>query len=368
MSAESCDPCLRRSRLVADLAPRITGLLGRRGGRVPGLLALSDADLIAAAGGKGRRAARERLARFDVAAERAALRSAGAFAVCRHSTAYPPQLLEMADPPAALFCVGRRAALDAVRDGPVVALVGTRRPSPYGNEVAYALGRGLGAAGVTVVSGLALGIDATAHRGCLDGSGTPVAVLACGPERAYPRRHRRLHAGVTQRGLVVSELPPGTDAQRWSFPARNRIMAGLARMTLVVEAADPSGSLITAEFARELGRVVAAVPGRITARMAAGTNGLLRDGAVPVTGTEDALDELYGVGVRPASAPGGLRAPPEDPALRAVLDAVEGGSGVDEIVRSTRASAAEVRAALGRLEAGGHVVRGALGGWERAAG
>ena len=234
------------------------------------------------------------------------------------------------------------------------------------DEVAYAFGRGLGAAGVTVVSGLALGIDATSHRGCLDGWGTPAAVLACGPERAYPRRHVRLHERVAERGVVLSELPPGTGAQRWSFPARNRIMAGLARMTLVVEAADPSGSLITAAFARDLGRAVAAVPGRVTARMAAGTNGLLRDGAMPVTSTEDVLDELYGVGLRPGR-PAVRGAPPADPALRDVLDAVEGGSGVDEIVGRTGASPAEVRAALGRLEAEGHVVRGMLGGWERAA-
>jgi DNA processing protein len=364
-SEAACETCLRRSRLLAHLAPRITGLLGRRGGRPAGLLALQDEELISAAGGRGKQIVRERIARFDVAAERAGLASADMFAVCRHACAYPPQLLELPDPPATLFCVGRPEALAALRETPAVAIVGTRRPSPYGSEVAHALGRGLGAAGVTVVSGLALGIDATAHLGCLDGHGTPVAVLACGPERAYPRRHHALYGRVAERGIVVSELPPGTGAQRWSFPARNRIMAGLARLTLVVEAAEPSGSLITADFARDLGRAVAAVPGRVTARMAAGTNGLLRDGAVPVTSTEDVLDELYGVGMRPERA--SRRAAPTDQALRDVLEAVEAGAGVDEIVRRTRSSAAAVRAALGRLEADGHVVRGLLGGWERAA-
>ena len=365
-TALACDTCLRRSRLIADLAPRITGLLGSRAGRAPGLLALADEDLIAVAGGRGKQAARDRLARFDASAERARLKDARVSAVCRHAGHYPPQLTELSDPPAVLFCVGRAGTLRVLCEQPAVAIVGTRRPSPYGDEVAYALGRGLGAAGVTVVSGLALGIDATAHRGCLDGWGTPAAVLACGPERAYPRRHRRLHERVAERGVVLSELPPGTGAQRWSFPARNRIMAGLARLTLVVEAADPSGSLITAAFARDLGRAVAAVPGRVTARMAAGTNGLLRDGAIPVTSTEDVLDELYGVGLRPGR-PVGAGPPPADPALLDVLDAVEGGSGVDEIVGRTGSSPAEVRAALGRLEAEGHVVRGMLGGWERAA-
>ena len=366
-STEACDRCLRRSRLIAHLAPRITGLLGRRAGRASGLLALPEEELIAAAGGTAKQAVRERIARFDAPAERAQLDEAGTFAVCRHSVSYPSQLAELPDPPAALFCVGAPEALAVLEEAPAVAIVGTRRPSPYGSEVAYALGRGLGAAGVIVVSGLALGIDATAHRGCIDGSGVAVAVLACGPERAYPRRHRRLHEQVAERGLVLSELPPGTQAQRWSFPARNRIMAGLARLTVVVEAADPSGSLITADFARELGRQVGAVPGRVTARMAAGTNGLLRDGAVPVTSTEDVLDELFGVGMRPERAVGRGPSPPVDAALRGVLDAVEAGAGVDDIVRRTGSPAAQVRAALGRLEAEGHIVRGVLGGWERVA-
>jgi DNA processing protein len=362
----ACDGCLRRSWLVGRLAPRITGLLAT-GRRVPGLLALSDRALVDAAGGRRKELVWEELARFDPARARRGLTEAGVWAVCRHAEAYPGRLLDLPDPPTTLFGVGRVDLLGLVATEPAVAIVGTRRPSPYGTEVAYALGRGLGAAGVPVISGLALGIDATAHRGCLDGRGAPLAVLARGPECAYPRRHRKLHEQVAERGVVLAEVPPGTAAERWSFPARNRIMAGLARLTLVVEAADPSGSLITAEFARDLGRAVAAVPGRVTARMAAGTNGLLRDGAVPVTSTEDVLDELYGVGMRPPPPESARPAPPEEPRMRAVLDAVEAGSGVDEIVARTSASASEVRVALARLEAGGHVVRGALGGWERVA-
>jgi DNA processing protein len=365
MSGEqwACGACLRRSRLMAHLAPRITGMLGRRG-RAPGLLALSDQELMAAAAGSNLEQVRERMAHFSVSAERRDLADAGVFAVCRHSGSYPGSLRELPDPPTTLFCMGRRDVLASLSGEPAVAVVGTRRPSPYGNEVAYGLGRGLGASGVTVVSGLALGIDATSHRGCLDGGGVPVAVLACGPERAYPLRHRTLHALVARAGLVLSELPPGTGAYRWSFPARNRIMAGLARMTVVVEAADPSGSLITAEFARDLGRTVAAVPGRITASMAQGTNGLLRDGAVPVTGVADVLDELFGVGVRPAPLP--VRGPAGSE-LQRVLEAVEAGCGVDEIGVRVGLAASEVRIALGRLEAGGHIFRRGLGGWERRA-
>ena len=122
---------------------------------------------------------------------------------------------------------------------------------------------------------------------------------------------------------MLSELPPGTQPLRWSFPARNRIMAGLARMTVVVEAADPSGSLITSDFARDLGRCVAAVPGQVTSTVARGTNGLLRDGAVPVTGTEDVLDELFGVGCAWAGRRSRLRSLPDDPRLRRVLEAAE---------------------------------------------
>jgi DNA processing protein len=364
--SDACDRCLRRSWLIGRLAPRITGLLAR-GRRVPGLLALTDDALVEAVGGRHKEAVWEELSRFDPDWAHAGLAEARVWAVCRHAASYPAQLLDLPDPPTTLFGVGRAELLAAVGQGPAVAVVGTRRPSPYGTEVAYALGRGLGAAGVPVISGLALGIDATAHRGCLDGRGAPLAVLARGPECAYPRRHRKLHEQVAERGVVLAEVPPGTAAERWSFPARNRIMAGLARMTLVVEAADPSGSLITAEFARDLGRAVAAVPGRVTARMAAGTNGLLRDGAVPVTSTEDVLDELYGVGLRPQPPETTRPAPPSEPRMRAVLDAVEAGTGVDEIVARTRASASEVRVALARLEADGHVVRGALGGWERVA-
>ena len=165
----------------------------------------------------------------------------------------------------------------------------------------------------------------------------------------------------------MSELPPGTEPFRWSFPARNRIMAGVARMTLVVEAADPSGSLITADFAKDLGRCVAAVPGRVTSSVAQGTNSLLKEGAAAITGTDDVLDELFGVGVRHAPKVRAACAAPDDPVLRAVLDAAERCTSVEAIARTTGRSAAQTRAALGRLEADGYLVRRDLGGWERAA-
>jgi DNA processing protein len=364
---DACDRCLRRAFLVAHLAPRIAGLLDRPSSRVAGLLALPDDAFVAAATGGDSDDALRFLESLDLQSVRATLDDAVTLAVCRHAREYPAQLHDLADPPAVLFALGGTGALGALREDVAVAVVGTRRASPYGTEVAHALGRGLGAAGVPVVSGLARGIDGTAHRGCLDGGGAPVAVLACGPDVVYPRHHRALYERILTHGVVLSELPPGTRPFRWSFPARNRIMAALARLTVVVEAAEPSGSLITADFARDIGRGVAAVPGRVTSSFARGTNGLLKDGAVPVTGTEDVLDELFGVGVRRPRPVPEVRADPSDPQLLAVLEAAERFESVDAIGRGVGLTAAAARAALGRLEAEGYLVRHDLGGWERAA-
>jgi DNA processing protein len=364
---EACDSCVRRGFLVGHLAPRIAGLLEGAGPRVSGLLGLPEDELIAAAARRRGTEARAFLERFDAREARLSLERREVIALCSHTDAYPRALRDLSDPPAVLFGLGRRDLVNALDEEPVVTVVGTRRPSPYGIEVARALGRGLGASGVPVVSGLAMGIDAGAHRGCLDGGGIPVAVVACGPDVVYPRRHRRLHERIRESGVVLSELPPGSRPFRWSFPARNRIMAALARMTVVVEAAQPSGSLITADFARDLGRAVAAVPGRVTSSVARGTNNLLRDGAVPVTRTEDVLDELFGAGMR--RVPHAVSAPPEpqDERLRSALRAAERLASVDAIARELRWGPPEVRAALGRLEAEGYLVRGELGGWERAA-
>jgi DNA processing protein len=359
----ACDDCLRRAHLIGLVSARIAGLLDRPGARAPGLLALSDSDLIAAVAGERAGEVRAELRGFDPAAERARLDALSVAAACPHGDGYPARLRDLTDPPAALFCTSERP----LTGDPVVAIVGTRAASPYGLEVAHALGRGLGAAGVPVVSGLALGVDAAAHRGCLDAGGHTIAVLAGGVDVPYPRRHTGLHGRITAEGAVVSEMPPGQRPYRWSFPARNRIMAGLADMAVVVEAADPSGSLITAEFARDIGRAVGAVPGRITARTAAGVNSLLRDGAIPVTGVQDVLDELFGAGVR--RAPGA--APPREPVerrLRDVLRAIEAGSPPGEIATATGLPPGEVRGVLARLESMGLVSRTGLGSYERVIG
>ncbi|HEX6582310.1 MAG TPA: DNA-processing protein DprA, partial [Thermoleophilaceae bacterium] len=193
---DCCRSCLRRAFLIAHLAPRIAGLLGGRERRASGLLALPEHELLAAAAGRGVEEALAFLEAFDADGARERLAAGEFSALCTHAAAYPSLLCELPDPPAVLFAAGRSETFAVLREESAVAVVGTRQASPYGTEVAYAIGRGLGASGVPVVSGLALGIDGTAHRGCLDGRGVPVAVVACGPDVVYPRRHRGLHQRV----------------------------------------------------------------------------------------------------------------------------------------------------------------------------
>jgi DNA processing protein len=191
-------------------------------------------------------------------------------------------------------------------------------------------------------------------------------VLACGPDIAYPRRHFRLYEQIVERGVVLSELEPGTQPFQWSFPARNRIMAALAEVVVVVEAREASGSLITSTFATDLGRDVVAVPGQVTSRVAAGSNQLLHDGAGLVRNAEDVLDVLFGVGLGPreVEAP----EPVLDTPLQIVLDAVEVRDSLERAGMRAGLSAGGLRAALGRLEALGLVRRDGVGGYERRAG
>lgn len=366
----ACASCLRRSYLIAHLAPRIAGILGRPGGRPRGLLGSDESNLIEQlTTPTGADAAREFLRGFVAERARESIATAGITPICQHAEEYPDGLRQPTDRPSVIYSTADRSRFRELLSEPAATVVGTRQASPYAGEVAAELGRGLTAAGVAVVSGLALGIDACAHRGVLDRGGRPIAVLACGADIAYPARHRILYRRIRESGVVLSELPPGSRPFRWSFPARNRIMAALGQITVVVEAADPSGSLITAGFAAELGRTVGAVPGAVTSRKAAGTNRLLRDGAATIRGTEDVLDEMFGAG----NGPAGPRRPPPareaalPPGLRVVLDGVEIGESAGQIAARTGMSAAAVRAALGELELEGLIVAGGLGGYQRAA-
>lgn len=360
-SGSACGACLRRSWLIARLAGHIElAWRARRG--AAGLLALPDAELIAALAGDRRDAVRTEYERFEPAATRRACAARAVHALCRCDPRYPAPLHDLDDAPAVLYVRGELATLERALAAGRVAIVGARRATEYGLQQARGLGRGLAAAGVTVVSGMALGVDAAAHVGALDAGGLTLAVLAGGPERAYPASKRHLHARIAATGAVVSELPPGTVARRWCFPARNRIIAALAELTVVVEAGERSGSLITAGQAAHLGREVGAVPGLVTAPMAAGTNGLLADGAQLVRGPRDVLELLFGAAASPLPVDGvEERASGLEPDLRALLDRV--GSGCDTVaaLAANGAGVDAVLAGLAQLELRGLVRRGAGG-------
>jgi DNA processing protein len=287
-------------------------------------------------------------AAFDERGLLAELTQRGIRWVGRHDRGFPSRLRSIHDPPPGLFVRGTGEL--ALLDGPCVAVVGARACSSYGSAVATELGRGLAAAGVVVVSGLARGVDAAAHRGALE-TGSTVAVLGCGVDRDYPRAHRMLAAAIGERGLIVSEYPPGVEPAPWRFPARNRIVAGLCEATVVVEARERSGALITADLALDEGRDVLAVPGEITSLLSRGTNALLRLGATPVTCVEDVLAVI---GVEPQPAACIMIEPRLDVVRSAVADAP---AGADEVVRSTGLAPAEVAAALAELELAGVVVQ-----------
>jgi DNA processing protein len=286
---------------------------------------------------------------FDESAERSRLGANGIRWLARSDPSFPTRLRSIHDPPPGLFVRGHGDA--AVLAEPAVAIVGARACSDYGAHVARSLARELAAAGVVVISGLARGVDGWAHRGSLDAGGPTVAVLGCGIDRDYPRAHTSLAAEIVATGLVVSEYPPGVAPAPWRFPARNRIVAGLAAATVVVEARERSGALITADLALEEGREVLAVPGEITSALSQGANGLLRLGAAPATAAADILEAI---GIDPPP-PLGSGEPP-GPAAAAALAALDRGAvTADQIARATGLEAGVVAAALVELELGGLV-------------
>jgi DNA processing protein len=266
--------------------------------------------------------------------------------------------------PRALYGVGDRSLLAEMEAERSVTIVGSRRAGSYGREVAFELARLLAASGVLVVSGMALGIDSAAHEGALAAGGPTVAVLGPGAERPYPRSGGNLYARIRSNGVVVSELPPGSPTFRWMFPARNRLMAAMAGITVVVEAAERSGSLITAEMAIEGGRQVGAVPGPVTSWSSSGTNKLLAEGAAVVRDAQDVLDLLLGPGAVAALRVG----PPTSPGARAALAAIEGGAGTaDAIANGSALGLSDALVALAGLERDGYVRSDAAGRYSRTA-
>ncbi len=265
----------------------------------------------------------------------------------------PECLRDLSHPPAALWCLGDAASLSNAPEG-LVAIVGTREASEYGVRTARRLAAACTRAGLVVVSGLARGIDAAAHRAALDVGGRTVAVQGTGVDVPYPVAHRALHREIQRQGAVLSEMEPGTGAKPGCFPRRNRLIAALARVTVVVEAPFKSGAINTATQALELGRTVAAVPGPIDDPRAAGANALIRDGAQVVTSVDDLLG-LYGLSTpkRGAGEDAGL-----DPADRNLLALVgEDGSDAERIAQIARTPLRHVLSRLSDLELQGRLVR-----------
>lgn len=270
---------------------------------------------------------------------------------------YPALLREINDPPPVLFARGT-----PFPEAPAVALVGARRASRAGLDAARALAAGLAEAGVTVVSGFARGVDAAAHRAALEAGGQTVAVFGCGVDVCYPPEQKGLLKTLLESGAALSEFPMGTEPEPWNFPVRNRIIAGLARIVCVVEAAEKSGSLITARCATGYGRDVAAVPGSILSPGTSGSNALLKDGAILVRSADDLLQELPEEERRRLRRHVGKREEPEFPghlppdalALLSGLDADE-PRDADALLAATGLDAARLSAALVHLELEGLV-------------
>ncbi len=286
-----------------------------------------------------------RRARIDLDREMDRIERAGVLLVTLEDDSYPPLLRQVTDAPPLLYVRG------AIRTGDelAIAVVGTRRATVYGKQVCEQLTREVAGRGVTIVSGLARGIDAIAHRAALDAGGRTIAVVASGVDVVYPPEHRSLAHEIVDNGAIISEYPFGAPPEAGNFPARNRIISGMTRLTLVVEAGETSGALITANFALEQGRDVLAVPGSILAAGCIGTNRLIQQGAKLVQNADDVLDELdVGTVGRQLE----FRAMvPEDPIERSLLNILTGEPAhIDEIVRQTNLPVATVSSALALLE------------------
>jgi DNA processing protein len=362
-AALACLPAMGPARLRAVLAAwapeeawaRVAAGAGCSAGRVAGACRPDPAGVAAL----WRAAAR----RLLVPAVWEAHVRAGVAVLLPGSAGFPPELAADLDPPAVLFARGDAGALDGRR----VGIVGTRRASRYGRDVAYELGRDLAAEGVRVVSGLALGIDGAAHRGALSAGpgGPPVGVVGSGLDVVYPRSHAALWDDVAARGLLLSEAPLRARPEPWRFPVRNRVIAALSEVVVVVESPDKGGSRHTVDAAAARDRQVMAVPGSVRSPVSSYPNSLIADGCHPV---RDALDVLVALGLSTAGESGGSRAdrrPPPGPEEAPVLEALGWEAATfDDLCARTAWGPGQVSVALARLQAGGWVAERA-GWWEQ---
>ena len=273
---------------------------------------------------------------------------------------YPRALLDLGYAPPALFYVGRRELLNR----PALAIVGSRNATAQGADNARAFAQALSQAGLTIVSGLAVGVDAAAHIGALDGAGSTLAVVGTGLDRVYPASNRELAHRIAERGGLISEFPPGTPPREKNFPRRNRLISGLSRGVVVVEAALSSGSLITARYAGEQGREVFAIPGSIHSPLSKGCHKLIREGAKLVETAQDILEELGMAAAGPAKT---MRAAYPANANEAALLAALGGDSadVDTLVARTQLAPDAIVATLTGLELAGQVAAIPGGRWQR---
>lgn len=294
--------------LVPGIGPRLTAALLNRFGSAAAVLRATAEQLceVPHIGGKTAGELHRAMRTADVSGELESMARHGVRLLALGTTDYPAALAEIGDPPHLLFVRGTLTAADAKS----VALVGPRHCSSYGRRIAERLATGLVQRGYTVVSGLARGIDGVAHRAALKAGGRTVAVLAGGLSRIYPPEHAELAAEVQSAGALISEASMSMQPMAGMFPARNRLISGLSRAVVVIEAAERSGALITAQHAAEQGRPALAVPGSIDSPTSGGTNRLIRQGAVLVRGVDDIIEELEGPAAVPASKP--APAPPPD--------------------------------------------------------
>jgi DNA processing protein len=356
----ACEECLRRSWLLAVLSARLA-YRARDPGRLLELLALGDEDLVQAIGGRRRSELRERYEHFTPKDIRW---TAGVETICRHHRHYP-RALAGEGAPRMLYVAGAARRLQALGAEPTVAIVGSRRATDYGMEMARSLARGLGASGVTVAGSLADGIAVAAQEGALEAGGETLTVMDGGLDVACPARRRALYGRVRRKGCAVAELPCGWGARRWCHTARERTVARLAQLTIVVEADEDQGELLGARIAQTLGRAVAAVPGRVTSPVSRGTNALLMEGAALVRGPGDALELLYRGDATTRRMPGTSRHLTRAPntaqleqRLRTMLEQVGAGRDTPAKLTAEGEDAGEVLLALSELELMGLLSRG----------
>jgi DNA processing protein len=350
--SSACATCRRRAWLLANLGAGLDYRCGDRG-RLMDLLALEDQPLLQALAGSRRTTLKASYDRFD---PRQLPDAPGVQAICRHDPRHPHRLRGPGSPPM-LNVVGGIHRLVELAAAPVVAIVGTRRATDYGVEMAKSLARGLTVSGITVVSGMTDGIAIAAHAGALEVEQAGIAVAGGGLDVAVPARRRSLFERVRRRGCVVSELPRGCEGRRWGPAAAERIVARLAELTVVVEADHHERELAGARIAQALARTVAAVPGRVTSPVSRGSHELLLEGARLVRGPQDVLDLLHDAGLNAPTCPQAVGTKLE-PRLASVLERVGAGRDTPGKLIERAEDAGELLLALSELELMGLLARG----------